>query len=222
MDQSLKIRSLNELLEFLDERKKWRKRELISLVDGVAIADSGEVSRLGRAALVLAYAHLEGFVKDAASAYVHLVARKSRRLSDLTLCFQALACRAELSAAQSASRRIGPRIEVVRRLTDQLEEACQMDATGAIDTESNLTAAVLQNICASVGTDYAADWSTDAPYIDDLFRNRSAIAHGELFIPGRDYVLEALNFTIRAIDRFSTSIENAAVQRAYLRNDVGN
>jgi hypothetical protein len=211
------IRSASELVEFLDDRKKWRKRELISLVGDLKRAKPDEVRWIGRAALLLAYAHLEGFVKDAASAYVHLVACKSRRLSDLAACFQALACRAELSVAQSASRRIGPHLEVVTRLTDRLHEACHIEIARAIDTESNLTAPVLQNICDSVGTNYAADWSTDGPFIDDLFRNRSAVAHGELFVPDKAYAVEALEFTIKAIDKFSTAIENAAIQKAYLR-----
>lgn len=217
MDRLVRIRTKGELIDFLDGRKKWRKHELISFVNELKTGRPREVPRIGRASLVLAYAHWEGFVKDAALAYLHLVVQKHRNLSELKPCFQALACRQELLGAQSAKRRIAPHVELVERLTDRLNDSCYIDPASAIDTESNLTSGVLENICTSVGISYSKEWSTDGPFIDDLYRNRCAVAHGEVYEPDRDYILEVLDFTIKAIDRFSTAIENEAVQDLYLR-----
>lgn len=169
--------------------------------------------------MVLAYAHWEGFVKDAATAYVSMVAHKSRRLADLAPCFQALACRQELRMAQAATRRIAPYMDVVSRVIDRLNESVTLNDSNAIDTESNLNADVFANICACVGVDYHASWSSDGPFMDDLFRTRCVIAHGELYAPDRKYATEVVDFAIGAIDRFSTEIGNAALLKLYLRSD---
>ena len=215
MDSAVKIRSKNELIDFLSERKKRRKRELIALVKEMSGRNATSFRR--RAAVVFAYAHWEGFVKDAASAYVQFVSQKSRRLSDLVVSFQALACRQELTAAKEARHRISHHIVLVQRLTDRINESCQITANGAVDTESNLTAAVFENICASIGVDYSSKWATHGPFINDLFMNRCAIAHGELFEPDDSYAVEVIDFALQAIDRFSNEIEDAAVQELFLR-----
>lgn len=195
-----------------------RKRELISLSHDLIGAGEKDVPRLSRTAIVLAYAHWEGFIKDSACAYVYFVSHKSRKLSDLVVNFQALACRQELLKAQGATRQIEPHIKVAMRFVDEIDQSFQINANDAIDTESNLTSIVLKNICMCIGIDYRSAWSTEGPFIDDLVKNRCAIAHGEFFTPNIKYAIEVIEFTINAISRFSTDIENAAIQNAYLRN----
>lgn len=215
----MKIRSLSELIDFLAGRKKERRRELISLSQEIADAKKS-ASHNRRAAVVLSYAHWEGFVKDAASAYVAFVSHKSKKLSELIVNFQALACRQELMSAQTATRRIFTHINVARRFTEDLDRTFSINADGVIDTESNLTSVVFENICVCVGIDYHLTWATDGPFMDDLFKNRCAVAHGELYTPTNDYALEALSFTIKSIDQFSTNIENEAINEAYLRRSA--
>ena len=211
----MKIRTENELIDFLSEAKKRRKRELIALAKEFSGGSTMPFRR--RAAIVFAYAHWEGFVKDAASAYVEFVSQKSRKLSDLAVSFQALVCRQEFMAAKEAKHRISHHILLVQRLTDRINESCRISADRAIDTESNLTAPVFKNICTSIGVDYTSKWATHGPFINDLFTNRCAIAHGELLDPDDNYAVEVLDFAVQAIDRFSSDIEDAAVQKLFLR-----
>lgn len=213
----MKIRGAQELIDFLGERKQFRKRELVSLSQDLSPSKGSPSARVCRTAVVLAYAHWEGFVKDSARAYVRLVSYKSRGLNALSLCFQALACRQELLSAQPATRRIHPHLALTRRFTDAVALSCSINADAAIDTESNLSAIVFENICLSVGLDYAANWAADGPFIDDLLRSRCEVAHGELVTPEAKYARETVVFAIRAIDRFSNDIENAAVLECYLR-----
>jgi len=217
VDEQVKIRAATELVDFLAERKQIRKRELISLSQDLSPPRGNPEGRTCRAAVVLAYAHWEGFVKDAARAYVRLVSNKSRGLNSLSVNFQALVCRQELVAAQSATRKIQPHLSVTKRLIDNLEQGCSINADAAIDTESNLTAAVFENICLCVGLDFNTAWATDGPFIDDLFRSRCGVAHGDLYTPDARYAKETVNFTIKAIDRFARDIENSAVLELYLR-----
>ncbi|MGR0481151.1 MAG: MAE_28990/MAE_18760 family HEPN-like nuclease [Candidatus Electronema sp. V4] len=213
----MKIRAAQELINFLSERKQNRKRELISLSQDLSPPKGHPTAHTCKAAVVLAYAHWEGFVKEAAQAYVNLVAHKSKRLDALALSFQALVFRQELLAAQSATRRIQQHLSLTRRFTDDITSSCTIDHKKAIDTESNLTAEVLENICLSVGLDYKTYWFTVAPFIDELVKNRCSIAHGEIWTHEAKYAREAVNFVIKAIDQFSTDIENAATLEQYLR-----
>jgi hypothetical protein len=213
----MKIRAPSELVDFLGKSKQARKRELISISQDLSPPNGVADNRICRMAVVLAYAHWEGFVKDSARAYVRLVSHKSRSLSSLAVNFQALVFRQELLVAQSATKRMQPHLKVTKRFTDELAHSCTIDADTAIDTESNLTAVVFENICLCVGIDFQKSWATDGPFIDDLFRSRCQIAHGELFTPDAEYAKETVNFIIKAIDRFSSEIENSAILEDYLR-----
>lgn len=213
----MKIRSKSELIDFLGGEKQIRKKELISLIHDLQNPKAKNIEKHCRSAIVLAYAHWEGFIKEAAKAYVRYVSSKSRKLSDLSTNFQAMACRQDLIIAQGATRKIEPHMSVIRRFTDDFSKSVSINPDDAINTESNLNSEVFENICASVGIDYNSCWAIDGPFIDDLFSNRCAIAHGELQNPKREYAIESLNFIINAIDKFSTEIENAAIQEHFLR-----
>lgn len=213
----MKIRATVELIDYLGNNKQERKRELISISQDLSPGQGDPPARIRRAAIVFAYAHWEGFVKDAARAYVRLVSHKSRGLSSLAPCFQALACRQELVVAQTATRRIQPHLAVVKRLVDDFGRSCRIDADAAIDTESNLTSIVFENICYCIGIDYRTNWAPNGPFMDDMFRSRCEVAHGEIYTPEQKYAQEAIQFSIRSIDRFSTDIENAAMVEAFLR-----
>lgn len=213
----MKIRSKGELVDFLGGAKQIRKKELVSLIHDIKPPKVKNIEKHCRSAIVLAYAHWEGFIKEAAKAYVQYVSNKSRKLSDLSINFQAMACRQDLIIAHKATRKIEPHISLVRRFTEKYSSSVSINPDDAINTESNLNSEVFQNICACVGVDYNSFWATDGPFIDDLFLNRCAIAHGELHNPKKKYAIEALSFTINAIDRFSTEIENAVIQEHFLK-----
>ncbi|WP_028313580.1 MAE_28990/MAE_18760 family HEPN-like nuclease [Desulfatibacillum aliphaticivorans] len=216
----MKIRSDQELVDFLAASKQKRKRELVAFVNELLLAKKKKnynIARISRSAIVLSYAHWEGFVKDASEAYVNLVAQKSRSFSSYSNNFKALICRNELRIAKESSRKIGPHLRVVERFTEKLDESISLSTGGAVDTESNLNSEVFSNLCESMGIDYEKRWSTNGPFIDDMFSSRCSIAHGELYEPDAVYSLEVLRFVISSIDKFSTDIENAAIQKAYLQ-----
>jgi hypothetical protein len=210
----MRIRTDEHLLDFLAENKQRRKRELVSLKQDISAVVAAK--RVERSTIVLAYAHWEGFVKQAARAYVQLVSNKSRAFTSLSPNFQALVCRQELRIAQQAAKRIGPHLMLINLLMNDRVNSTTIDEN-AIDTESNLNSEVFQNICLSIGINYDVMWSHEAPFINDLFENRCAIAHGELFEPRHDYALEVVGKVLDWIDSFSTDVENAAIEKAYLR-----
>ncbi|MBS7791941.1 hypothetical protein KTR66_18220 [Roseococcus sp. SDR] len=210
----MKIRTDEQLLDFLAQNKQRRKRELVSFKQD--LRNDIEVKRVEMSAVVFGYAHWEGFVKQAARAYVQFVSNKSRAFVALSSNFQALFCRQELRIAQNSSKKITPHLNLIDLLLNKNINSVSIDEN-AIDTESNLNSEIFENICISIGINYKIMWSHEAPFINDLFGNRCAIAHGELFDPPKNYATEVIDRVIFWIDCFSTDVENAAIEKAYLK-----
>ncbi|NNC15231.1 hypothetical protein HJC22_05710 [Corallococcus exiguus] len=218
----MKIRNLNELVEFLAQSRQRRKQELVSIRNRLPSTDPGRTNLELRTAPVFAYAHWEGFAKDAASAYVAYVARKTVSLSILKPHFQAIACRPNVTTAATATKRIWPHLVVIKRLVDELHDSITLPSDGVIDTESNLNWEVFENLCTTVGIDLA-HWIPFKGLMDDMFLSRCDIAHGTLVTPTLKEVQGYLDFVISGMDRFSTDIENAASMNNHLRsNQSGN
>jgi hypothetical protein len=72
----MKIRSVSELVDFLDEDLAWRKRELTTFRFLMGRSRPHEREAVLRAAVCVLYAHWEGFVKNGATGYVNYVALK--------------------------------------------------------------------------------------------------------------------------------------------------
>ncbi len=211
-------KSKDSLIDSLAQNSQKRRRELITLAQLITHGRKHEQPIVCRSAVLLAYAHWEGFVKHAATAYVDYVFFKTPTLESLTSNFQAIACRAEILVASKAAKKIRSHIKIVQRLRD---DCCLnirgVQASSIIDTESNLNSEVLENICLTLGIDYSMHWATHGPFIDDLLKNRCAIAHGELLEPSSKYTDEVVSFVQKSISRFSTDIENLTLQDSYLR-----
>lgn len=95
----MRIRSLDQLVQFLDDELAWRKKELTTLKFMLGKSRKRESVLLLRAALCVLYAHWEGFVKAAATSYVSFVSTRGLRYRDLTPNFVALGLRREISEA---------------------------------------------------------------------------------------------------------------------------
>jgi hypothetical protein len=205
------LKSQEQLIDFLAEKSQIRRRELFTFSRLLKSKRQHELNIICRSSIVIAYANWEGFVKEAATAYVDYVACKSLVFNRLSPNFQAIACRTMLLDASRATKRITPHLKVVTQFISNSSKTVQINPDSAIDTESNLNADVLENICITVGIDYHSRWSTWGPFVDELVKNRCSIAHGTLLTPDEVYALEGINFVEQAITWFKTDIENSAL-----------
>ncbi len=211
-----RVRTVEQLGDRLSENAKRRKRELITIRQMLPPAVPAPLDLWLRLSPVFAYAHWEGFVKDSATLYLKLVSEKSYALSGLKPNMQALACRSEMLVAVGANKRIRPHLAVVDRLVDRIAESVTVP-NDAIDTESNLNWEVFENLCAVVGISTDGYWNDHRGLIDDMFRARCEVAHGQLFTPGTVEAVQYVDFTLRALSVFTTDLENAAATKAHLR-----
>lgn len=212
----MNIRSVVDLMRILDRHLAWRKKELSSLkfvVDGAQVAERNTVLR---AAICLLYAHWEGFVKEAATAYVCFVASQGLKVSDVTPNLVALGLRSDIQRA-GVSTSATVHTNLARKFMGGQDAWFSPNCDSAINTRSNLNSDALVEVLCIVGIDAAA-YEDEAPTIDKrLLKNRNAVAHGEgIPIDPDDY--ESLHGTVlRLISTFRDDIETAAGERKYRR-----
>lgn len=213
----MKFNTEEKLIDYLGENKQRRKRELISIRQELISKGKSSPMHIKRAAILFSYAHWEGFVKDAARCYVAFVSYKSKPFNSLASNFQAIACRQQLLKAANATKRVAPHIELLNMITLEGDTSFALDATVAVNTESNLKFDVFKNICDSIGV-LTKEWDVDRKFMDELYENRCSVAHGEFFTPEIEYCTEVLDFVLCWIEDFSTQIENKTVLKEYLRD----
>jgi hypothetical protein len=187
------MRSPEEVFRDIEEDRAVREGE-IRLVENHARKTSSDRERemLLRVSVLLTYAHLEGFCKFALNAYVSAV--NSTRLpcrevsyavvaATLTTLFRALR---NPDSKHPAFARLFPddsKLHLAFRERafiagfDELAETRVLMPDTVIDSESNLSSAVLKKNLFRIGLEYHAvdEWKAD---IDKLLGVRNAIAHG--------------------------------------------
>lgn len=215
----MRVRSLTELTQLLDDELAWRKKELTTLKVWLDKSRRQyETAILLRAAICLLYAHWEGFVKAAATGYVSYVATLGLRYRDLTPNFVALGLWSDISqAGLSTSPTL--RTALTERLISGLSERANINWEQSIDTRSNLNSKTLSEILCAMGLDNK-EYLIKKPIIDlRLLENRNAIAHGERRPEfGLDDYIGLSDDIVQLVERIRTDIENAAATRRFRKD----
>jgi hypothetical protein len=197
--------------------KSRSKEELIILKESIKSQREHEKNVFCRLAVVMAYAHWEGFIETSSIAYVQYIEFKSLKFEELAPNFQALAYKRKMLKVGSVPQKIFHYIEMLELADNKVE----LDAEKTIETKSNLNYDNFENICRSVGINCQNYWSTYKPFIDELVANRCRIAHGGLDIQSYEYADEVLTKVIEFIDNYRTDLENLAVTDAcFCRSDA--
>lgn len=210
----MKIRTLDHLQDALDLELGWRVKEILDLRTGVTNAKSLAQATLIRAGIALLYAHWEGFIKASSISYAEYVSTRGLRFNDLIPCFVVLGLRGKLDLLGATRKSIISR-EVLDFIQNQMSKKATFNLSSAIDTESNLSSIVFENISHSIGIDTSA-YSPYYNLIDkSLLTRRNKVAHGEyLDINAAEW--KALSEKVLDLLRwYKTDIQNAASLAAY-------
>lgn len=210
----IRSRSKEELINLLAGNSQKRKQELITLKESIESKRKHEETLFCRLAVVMAYAHWQGFVLYSSSAYLEYLNYRRLKFEELTINLQALAYKDKIRSYGSAPKEIYHYLEIIG-LTKKIVE---LDIHKVIDSNSNLDYKNFENICQSVGIDCQNYWSNYNHFIDELVANRCSIAHGGLDVQSYDYANEVLTKVIEFIDNYRTDLENLAITDAYYRN----
>ena len=203
------------LQDYLDAEISWRIKELANLK--IAISQPRlEKKTLIRAAVCIMYAHWEGFVKSASLAYLNLVNNQRLNYDKLSACFVVFGVKKYLHDLKTAAR-ASVNIAAVEFFLSNLQARAQLKLSRAVDTESNLSSTVFDNIAVSIGID-PSGYQHKYHLIDQSILNRrNRIAHGEYLDLEENECRTLVDEVISLIRAFKTDIENCAFRGSFRR-----
>ncbi len=212
----MNIRSTTELNEAIDYDLSERKKELQTLNFLIEKQKrEHEKKALFRAAVPILYAHWEGFTKKAAMFYLELVSHQQLKLGELKSNFVAIVCRSYFKDA-SESKKISVRKKLIDFIRENNNKRAIIPTDNVIDTESNLSSAVLQSIFSTIGLPYHSFWIMNEPLLDgSLLKARNEIAHGEDTVIDKETYKQLHELVISLMDHIRTDIQNAAILKQY-------
>ncbi|MEM5341474.1 MAE_28990/MAE_18760 family HEPN-like nuclease [Paraburkholderia azotifigens] len=205
-----KLRTAAQFQDYLDFEFSWRLKEIADMKVAVKSTRNISISErtLTRAALALLYAHWEGFVKNAATAYLNFVDCQGLKYAELKSCFVVFGVKKRL-AELVESRQAEPTVAALDFLRKELGERAQLRYETAINTGSNLSSLVFKNIFLSLGM--APEWyEAKFNLIDEsLLKRRNHIAHGEYIDVSPDDWRALADEVIAMLRQVKTDLENA-------------
>ena len=211
----MKIRTTEELMNYLDDDLAWRRKEVIELRSIARSAKAKKADVHVRAGVAMLYAHWEGFIKNASNAYVVFVSALGIKTRELQDSFVALSMKAKL-AQMGDSGKSSVAVPAIAHLMSILDKPALLPAAG-ITAVGNLKSEVFVNIAGWLGIDVAR-YTARFNLIDEtLLASRNKIAHGEYLniSPQRfDSLAEEI---MELMIWFKTDLENAAACRSFQR-----
>jgi hypothetical protein len=214
----MKIRSSFELNNALDDALAWRKKEITTVYFSIKNEKRQHLKQAHlRASIPILYAHWEGFTKEASIYYLEFVARQRLTYKDLTTNFISISCFSNLKE-MSKSNQIYIHNQFIDFLMFNQNERAKIPFGEVIDTESNLSSKVLQNILFTLGLPYDGFWKSKTMAIDaKLLHYRNKIAHGDRYTVDESTFIELHDLVIDSLNYFKTTVENFAVQQKFKR-----
>ena len=213
----MKLRTQQQILDAIDNELAWRTKELNNLCTSLGDARDGFRVNLARSAFVIVYAHWEGGVKQCASYFLEYVARQKHKYSELKSNFVAVACSSAIQQAASSGR-LHVYAQVVDFLLFNQDDRYQKPSTFEIQTDSNLSSKVMDNICFNIGVSLGDDLELSRNFIDrNLLKVRNSIAHGGQDSIDEKFLIEARDRVLKLLGIFRIELQNAVVRKSYLR-----
>lgn len=210
-----KLRTASHLQDALDDAFAWRLKELDDLKASVRSALPSHERTLIRSGVPLAYAHWEGFVKQASEHYLNFVSNTGLRYDELNPCFVAVGLRGYLRQIFDSSRG-DVFVGAMEYILDTLPTPAKIPYGSAINTRSNLNFSIFEGIARTVGVD-AKPYETRSRFIDEsLLARRNRIAHGEYLDIDKAAFFDLCDEAIAMLRWYKSDLENCLALRSYL------
>lgn len=207
------IRRTEDLIDRLNEEFSWRRKEIIAIRsrgidDSVGLLDKAILRRAG---VMVFYAHWEGFVKRAATAYFEFISYQRVPVNEYTDFLILHLVRSRLSE-NASDREI---VEIVKSIATKPDYNPRLPYKKAIDTESNLSSKCLRKICEQIGID-PHNFATRDKFIDSvILKTRNEVAHGARYHIDESEFSDIGDAIIEMSQTFKNLLENCAVLETY-------
>ena len=216
-----KVRTQEELIDTITAELSWRKKEisllLLQIKANEKIPEKHRV--LVRSAIVLLYSHWEGFIKQAAITLLEYIVNKRHSFHEIIPSFQALSLRSQLKIALN-EQNVNKFLEVLSVFSSNVPTKFRFNFESAIETDDNLSSAVLKRIVVFLSLDYSL-FQTKEKLIDNvLLHYRNNIVHGKDFTLGHKDFIELHSEIMQLIEQFRTQVENSALNKSFLKKEI--
>ncbi|WP_433592014.1 MAE_28990/MAE_18760 family HEPN-like nuclease [Nocardia sp. CA-145437] len=197
-----------------------RKRELTRLrfmidTDRVNV---DRLSCINRAAVMLSYAHWEGFIKEAGTRYIKYINGQELNASELKLPLQA-ACMSSHFKRAGSSDKARYLATVLKEMDTCRSQVFNLSPDKIIKTESNLSSRVFQDLVVGLGLDFLDIYQTRMAFVDaKLLDARNKVAHGELVSYEADEVIERIDGVVVLMDYFANQLIDSVADSLFLLN----
>jgi MAE_28990/MAE_18760-like HEPN len=216
----MKIRTKENLIDALDNEIAWRKKELSYLKGNVKTNNPYFKTHL-RTAIVLLYAHWEGFVKNSCELYLSYIKSLRMKYEDLGENIIALSLKSLLNEFEQTNKST-IHCQIIDFLLNKLNERANVPNENIIRTGSNLNSNILREILTTVGLDYSI-YELKNNLIDTvLLKNRNSIAHGEYIELDEIDFNELHTEIISMMDDIKNRLSNMVVLELYKRKTASN
>lgn len=212
----MRINTVEALNIYLSEDLAWRKKELSILLSLAELNRSNPAmhNALIRSCVTMIYAHWEGYISNAAKAYLSFIAQRRLKYCELSDSLCAISVKSKLNSAID-SKRFDSLMQVANFFLNQQNERSNLKADNVISTKSNLGSTVLEEIASIISIDYRHYTSKKKLLDDTLLENRNKIAHGNYVKLNYDQLEKLHHEIISLMNTFKNQIENAAQTGEY-------
>ncbi len=167
-----------------------------------------------RAGVPLAYAHWEGFIKNGTELLLNFVSHQDLNNNDLTDVFFAHSVKAHINQIVASSRATTV-TEAAAFVRDSKEKKAVIRHKSYVDTESNLSSAVFEQIARSIGIE-TSRYEVMYRYIDEtIVHNRNQIAHGENLQLSISDFHSLIDRVADLLHMYKTDLENLVIASSF-------
>lgn len=215
----MKIRSVEELEDFVGYDYTWRRKELTNLRNLVLSSKKHNQEILLRSAIPLLYAHWEGLVKQISIAMLQYLVSKGFKYSELKPTFLAYAVLEKHQGQFPSKNNFDALANLFCEGGVDIYSSIQIDPSRYIDTKSNLNSEVLKDITKKIGVDYSLFELKENLINESFLGLRNKICHGERAKITSDEFNILYDEVITLINTFKNAVLNCVHQQSYLSSD---
>lgn len=211
----MEIRTPEMLSRELTNELAWRSKEIVQLRMEAKGKDGSLKKTIIRSGVAIAYSHWEGFVKNATEYFLNFLHYQKIQMESLKLVYMTHALKKEIHGF-SETKDVDTCLRFLTALIGKQTNVAVIKHENYVDTESNLSSKVFDNIAKSIGVD-THQYKDFYPYIDEsIVSARNNIAHGERLIVEQASFEQLTEKVVILMNMYKNDIENIVVSKGYL------
>ncbi|MGP5307131.1 MAE_28990/MAE_18760 family HEPN-like nuclease [Vreelandella alkaliphila] len=212
-----RLDTVRQLSDALNSEYVWRQQEIMNLRLAIKSREQTIAQRtLLRAGVTVSYSHWEGFIKKSTEHLLSFISNQRHKNSELSDLFISHSLKKHLVQLEEtkSSRKTQ---EIINFLYSKSESRANISHRNFVNTQSNLSSTVFEEIASSVGIN-TVGYKHLYPYIDEtIVAKRNQIAHGETLQIDSDDFIRITDRILDLLRMYKNDVENIAALKSYLK-----